>query len=423
MLAVAIHGRIYADRPDERQLTRFYLVLSSGGVLGTAFVALIAPLVFSAIYEYPLLVVAAPLALAVLSLPSAPGTSPGRQRFLDPKSLTVRLTTFAIVASLLWAALFVQDSAIALPAGAMFVLAGALVALSFRPALTAALMGGFAALLLTVTASNPLHRERTFFGVLEVRASAIQHTLYSGTTLHGLQVLDVRRTEATAYYLPTGPLGDCFDDLRSRTANSAAQGARIAVVGLGAGVMATYAEPNDDMTFIEIDAADARIAQDQQFFTFLADAPVQPRVLIGDGRLELEATPAGSFDLLILDAFSSDTVPAHLLTAEALQTYMSALRPTGILCVHLSNRHYDLPPSVVSTARSIGLAGVELRGQPTAQEVEWLGAQRSLWAAVGRPADIARFRAVGWTEPAPGLVLTDDYSDLTRLLLAGFREP
>jgi hypothetical protein len=124
-----------------------------------------------------------------------------------------------------------------------------------------------------------------------------------------------------------------------------------------------------------------------------------------------------------MDAFSSDSVPAHLLTAEALESYMSALRPTGVVCLQLSNRHYDLPPSVVSTARSIGLAGVERRGEPTPEEVERLGAQRSLWSVVGHAADVARFHARGWTEPAPGLVFTDDYSDLTRLLIAGFRQP
>ena len=422
VLATAIHGRLYADRPDERQLTRFYLVLSTGGVAGTAFVALVAPVIFDAIYEYPLLVVAAPLALAVVPRAAHVGLNAAK-RLIEPWPLLGRVAAFALVAGLLWAALFIQDSAIAVPVAAIFILAGALVTLSIRPIVTAVLMGGFAVLLLVVTFSNPLHRERTFFGVLEVRATAMEHLLYSGTTLHGVQVLDFRRTEATAYYLPTGPLGDCFDDLRSRTATAQSTGARIAVVGLGAGVMATYAQPTDELTFIEIDAADARIAQEPQFFTFLADAPVQPRVVIGDGRLELEALTPRSFDLLVLDAFSSDTVPAHLLTAEAIQTYMEVLRPTGIVCIHLSNRHYDLPPSVVSTARSVGLAGAELAGQPSEEEVEWLGAQKSLWTVVGQPADIARFVVLGWKDTPPGLVLTDDDSDLTRLLLTGFRQP
>jgi SAM-dependent methyltransferase len=418
VLAVAVHGRLAADRPDERQLTRFYLILAAGGVLGTASVALMAPLVLDSIFEYPLLVVAASAALGVLPAAGA-GVAPQPHRLLEFKPLVIRVLSFALVAVVLLAGLFAQDSAGASTLVGHFLVAAVIVAISARPLIATVATGALFGALIAATQTNPLHRERTFFGVLEVRGTAVEHALYSGTTLHGLQFLDHRRTMATTYFLPTGPFGGCVADLRARTG---AAGARIVVAGLGAGVMAAFVEPGDEMTFIEIDPADVRIAQNPAYFTYLSDAPEVPKVIIGDGRLELAAMPSQSLDLIVLDAFTSDAVPAHLLTAEAIATYVDKLRPGGVACFQLSNRYYDLAPSVASTASSVRLDAVERVGEPTEQEKSELGAQGSFWLVVGHPTDVARFARAGWTRPPPGIVLTDDYSDLTRLLFEGPRD-
>jgi len=252
--------------------------------------------------------------------------------------------------------------------------------------------------------------------VIEVRQLGESHAEYSGTTLHGLQYIDDRAKEPATYYSRAGPLGDVFEHLRSRT-----NGARIGVVGLGVGTIAAYAGPGDEMTFYEINSAVVDIARDAKYFTYLADAAVTPRVVVGDGRLSLEDQPSGSFDLLVLDAFSSDTVPAHLLTREAIETYTRTLRPGGVLAFHLSNRYYDLASPVAATARSIGLT-VLLRDSVLTGIPNDFGANDSLWLVATPGRDIAVLAAAGWSQaPDGGYVLTDDYSDLTRSLdLGGF---
>jgi hypothetical protein len=140
--------------------------------------------------------------------------------------------------------------------------------------------------------------------------------------------------------------------------------------------------------------------------------------VVGDGRLSLEAEPQASFDVLVLDAFSSDNVPAHLLTREAIETYRRAMRPGGIIVFHVSNRSYDLSPGIVSTAHSMGLSGRQLAYQPGPTRERDEGADGSDWVVVGDFADITRFAQRGWGSPRPGPVLTDDFSDLLRMLRA-----
>jgi SAM-dependent methyltransferase len=268
--------------------------------------------------------------------------------------------------------------------------------------------------LLYIGSTNPLVRERTFFGVIEVREAnqGIARSEFSGTTLHGLQFLDSRRYEPTTYYVRSGPLGDAMTDLRKRLPD----GANIGVVGLGTGTVAAYERPNDTMTFFEIDQAVIDLARDTRHFNYLADAPVPPRIVLGDARLSLAAEPSATYDLIVLDAFSSDAVPAHLLTREAMQTYLRTLRPGGIIAFHLSNRYYELVPAVATTARSTGLGAMGLSYVPNATRVDQIAARSSSWVVVGRPPDAARFKALGWSEPFVGPVLTDDFSDILRLL-------
>jgi len=159
------------------------------------------------------------------------------------------------------------------------------------------------------------------------------------------------------------------------------------------------------------------IAADKRFFSFLADSPAGIDVVKGDARLSLEATPDDSFDLLVLDAFSSDTVPVHLITKEAIQLYDRVLRPGGVMVFNVSNRFYDLPGSVVATARAAGLAATARGYAPAPEAVDRYAAQPSSWVVAGTSDAIAGFADLGWTAPEhPGPVLTDDFADLLQLL-------
>ena len=205
--------------------------------------------------------------------------------------------------------------------------------------------------------------------------------LFSGMTLHGLQFLDDRRDDPTAHYVEDGPVGDVFDLLRRRSPGAAS----IGIVGLGAGGLATYGEAGDTVRFYEIDPAVIMIAADERFFSYLGDSPADIGVVKGDARLSLEAAPDDSFDLLVLDAFSSDMVPVHLITEEAIELYDRVLRPGGVMVFNVSNRFYDLPGSVAATARAAGLAATAREYGPTPEAVDRYAAQPSSWVAAGTP--------------------------------------
>ena len=307
-----------------------------------------------------------------------------------------------------------DDPSTVVQIGLIFAVGAAVIAIARSPRVLAV---GTAVAVVAVLVANwpdPLVRVRTFFGVIEVRSSyfGLARSEFSGTTLHGLQFTDQRRTEATTYYVEAGPLGQVIADLYDRRPDGAAIGA----VGLGVGTVAAYVRPVDTITFYEIDQAVIDLARDTRWFTYLADTPTPPTVLLGDARLSLQDQPAASLDLLILDAFSSDAVPSHLLTREAIEGYMRTLRPGGVLAFHLSNRYYDLDGAVSSTARSIGLASLTERYVPDPPTPEGLAARPSIWVVTGQPDDVERFAGLGWSRPVPGPVLTDDFADLLRTL-------
>ena len=416
VLAVAIHGRLAGDRPEPRLLTRFYLVVTAGGAVGTAFVAILAPLIFSTIYEYPLLIVGGLVVLVLLPEPGIRQAARGRLR-TECIAVAGRVLPYAAIAGALYLLIDAREPTTAANVRNVLLLGAVVVAVAATPKVLAVVAPVTLAALIAINSTSPLLRTRTFFGVIEVRQGVDVHTEYSGTTLHGLQFTDARGAEPSTYYARVGPLGSVFDNLRSRTS-----GARIGVVGLGIGTIAAYAQPGDQMTFYEIDQTVVDIARDPAYFTYIPNAAVTPRIVVGDARLSLEDQAPGSFDLLVLDAFSSDTVPAHLLTREAIETYARTLRPGGVLAFHLSNRYYDLVGPVAATARSAGLHALSLRSEILPDAAKQYGASGSLWLVAGAGSDVAAFNAAGWNDaPAAGYVLTDDYSDLTRSLdFSGF---
>jgi hypothetical protein len=200
---------------------------------------------------------------------------------------------------------------------------------------------------------HTIYRGRTFFGPLRVDA-ADNDTLnrfVHGKTLHGAQFRGARRGARRlplTYYFPTGPVGQVFEVFKGKWAR-----ARIAVVGLGAGSLATYGQPGQEFTFFEIDPMVEVVAR--RHFTYLAESRARCRVVVGDGRLALAQEPDGYYDLIVLDAFSSDAVPTHLLTREALALYKSKLAPEGVLLVNITNSYLDLEPVVAGVAEANGL--------------------------------------------------------------------
>jgi SAM-dependent methyltransferase len=407
VFAVAIHSRLAANRPDARLLTRFYLIITAGGALGTAFVALVAPVIFSTIYEYPILIAGGIAALALLPRKAAKKHGPTR---LIPR--VWRLLPYAAVAVVLYALL----GEVQIEWLRYLLLGGAIVLAFLVSPLTLPVAAPLAlSIVIMFTSLKPLAQVRNFFGIVQVRAGRVEHVEFSGMTLHGIQFIDNRRRQPTSYYVRNGPLGDIFTDLRART-----QDARIGVVGLGAGAIAAYAQPGDQITFYEINPAVVKLARDTSIFTYLADAPVVSRIVQGDGRLSLQAEPAGSFDLLVLDAFSSDAVPAHLLTAEAMQNYRRVMRPGGVLVYNLTNRFYDLATPLAATAQSLGLAAAIRKSFYGQDEVQSTGAQDSDWLVVGDFATVSRLIAKSWQPVnSSGPALTDDFSDLTHWLHLG----
>jgi hypothetical protein len=263
--------------------------------------------------------------------------------------------------------------------------------------------------------AGPIVRaERTFFGVYQVLDNGDgRHWLLSGTTVHGLQDRD-RPDVPLTYYHPTGPIGQWFgatsgDDARHR----------VAVVGLGTGSLAAYGRPGDEMTFYEIDSAVGDIAADPDLFTYLDDSTADVDVVIGDGRLSLADTHE-RYDLIVLDAFSSDAIPVHLMTREALAIYRERLAPGGVIAFHVSNRYLDLSPVLARLAADADMPGLMRHDSPTAKE-QARGKVPSVWVLLtpdgddlAPVADDDRWRPLGDGHGTP--LWTDSFSDVVSVL-------
>jgi hypothetical protein len=412
------HGALALDRPEARHLTGFYLWLSAGGVLGGAFTALAAPLLFTRIVEYPLMLV---LACVLARRPDA-GAQRRAALVLDV------LAPVAVGAIGIAAIRAVQAGVGGMDSSAIGPVVGGLALLCLGFARRPVRFGlGIGAVLIASTfhqgvEGRLLHAERSFFGVHRVTLDPAgrYHVLLHGTTLHGMQSLEpARRREPLTYFYPTGPLGQVFDGLRGPAAKQS-----VAVVGLGAGSVSCYAEPGQRWTFYEIDPAVARIARDPRYFTFLDQCLPAARIVLGDARLSLARAGPGAYELIILDAYSSDAPPLHLLTREAFALYLDKLDPAGLIALNISNRHLDLEPVVGAVARAAGLASLT-RDDPAIGDAEWaLGKRPSHWVLLARePALLGALRDdPRWKPPAtpPGAVAwTDNFSSLLSALRRG----
>lgn len=382
-VALALHSEVAASRPPAGNLTEFYLWVSVGGMLGGLFCGLLAPLMFDWSYEHPVLLV-----LAAALLPAKPLLKRvGRLWQRHPTRWVLRyvLPVLAIIVSLwiserLWMSRSnVQGPAIALGGLAL----AAVIAIGHRKAFAvhfAAIMlalGGWTALDLSTI---PYARQRSFFGIYTLEGSMSRRVreLLHGTTLHGVQsTVPAYEREPMTYYARESGVG--------RALALARPDASIGFVGLGTGTLACYAERGQHWTAFEIDPAIVRIARDPRLFSYVSRCKPDLRIDLGDARLRLSRY-RNAFDLLAVDAFSSDAIPLHLMTAEAFETYARALKPGGLLLVHISNRHLDLEPVVAAIAKRQGWTAALRDYDPPDEQPSGIMYTRSQWIMLSHDA-------------------------------------
>jgi hypothetical protein len=385
--ALVCHGKLAAQRPAPEHATAFYLAIALGGVLGGVFNSLVAPLVFDRLVEYPLVVVLACL-VAPGGITPIEGQSPS-DRLLD---VLLPLIVFGLLAVLVAGPNEILEStpgmlAVILTCGMGTYACATGLRRPVRFALTA---GGL--LLASGLAREPggsvIDRERGFFGALKVlhdsRTNA--HRLLHGSTLHGQQSLDPELShEPSTYYAQSGPIGQVFDALEPEL--QASPGARVAIVGLGTGTLASYAKPGQCWTFYELDPTVVRIADDTRLFTYLAACRtrgVAIEIIPGDARQRLCPAADHSYRLIVLDVFSSDTIPAHMLTLEAFRLYRSKLVEGGLLVFHLSNRYFDFDPVIRMQADAADMASRIQYDLDLTEEEKRVGKLPSIWAVLAR---------------------------------------
>jgi hypothetical protein len=411
--AMVCHTLLFRRRPDAGNLTEFYVWMSFGGVLGGIFAALIAPAIFNTILEYPLLMLAA---FAI------------RPDLRDVSAKTW-LTDFGFVAlgsTVLAAAYIAMESRHAgsgLPIYATAVIAAA-VGLPFllrKPVIVLCL----AAVLFAVTGLFPpgqdiLYRGRSFFGVYKVLNQDGYHLFFHGTTAHGAEeIRDAKghlitgTPEPLAYYYRGGALGNAVE-----AARAAHPLHRVAAVGLGIGAMSCYRQPGEQWTFYELDPLVVRIAQDKSLFRSLSVCAPGVPVVVGDARLTLKAAPRDT-DVLILDAFTSDSVPVHLLTREAFTLYKSKLSPHGVIVFHISNRNLELADVVTASAAANGMVSTVHYALTKSSKSRKFSPE--VVVVAHGDADLAALKLGNdWTptKPKTGFrTWTDDYSNILGILL------
>lgn len=422
MVSVALHTAMYRLRPAAERLTGFYLAMSVGGVLGGVFAALIAPVIFDWTWEYPILVLAAGAMVPqhwLLDRVRRLWTTPGRARRIAALLILLVLAVLILLLLNEGDGMFARSQTG--PAFLAITLVG-LATIGVRPmfvlvlAVALFLFGGFRSLGMSLEGDA---RTRSYFGVYAIGEKPGLRQLSHGTTVHGIQLNGSPGLEAlpTSYYVPGSGVGQAMlaaDKLYGPNA-------RIGVVGLGAGTLACYARPGQRWRFFEIDPVVVRLARDDGRFTFLKRCLPDPDIVLGDARLRLAEQPSASLDLLALDAFSSDSVPMHLMTTEAFASYARVLSAKGLLLVHISNRFMDLRPVVSAAAIKGGWQAAELTYHPDGV-ARSEGATVSSWIALSRDRDMIlalKARDAGWRPlyRYPGFTAwSDDYATILPLL-------
>ena len=419
--ALQCHHALYQLRPKASRLTQFYLYMSLGGVIGGLLCGLIAPMVFNRVIEYPVLAI-----LSLLALPKVSEEPLHKWR----KQAFIAVAVGVVVFSLVVLAADQPSAALGMIA-AIFMAGCAILALFFlrRPVVV------LAGLMVLFLGTNVLRSivmteiaERSFFGVhkIETREDGRFRILNHGTTVHGaMRILkedgtpDTGRPQPLTYYHPDGPINAALI-----ATPGAETGRNLGVVGLGTGAHACNGATKDSWTFFEIDPLVIRIAKNPEHFRFLSTCAPEARIVTGDARLSLVKERDGLFDNLLIDAFSSDSIPVHLMTREALELYLAKLAPKGILTMHISNRHMELAGVVGALAREAGLAALPLHYPGGSGGTGYGASTPSTVVALARQGEtLAPLAEKGW-KPIPASEIrpwTDDFSDIISAIWRHYR--
>ena len=410
------HGQLANDRPSVQHLAEYYLWIASGGALGSVFNVLIAPKVFTSTVEYPLAIVFACMLLR--GEPEA-GNKGLRAKYLDviyPLGLYVLTVALAILITT-----YLRSASSILN---LFIVPGIPLILinhflrerptRFALALCAVML---ATVYYTGNTDRAVHVVRNFFGTTRVTTDSTGriNSLYSGSTVHGRQFVDQsRRCEPLSYHHENGPLGQIM-----AVFNAAPAKPRVAVIGLGAGAMASYSQPGQQWTFYEINPDVIDIARNSQYFTYLQNcARGSLSVVEGDARLSLQKAEDGYYGLIAFDAFSSDAIPIHLVTQQALDLYLSKLAEGGILVFHVSNRSLDLKPILADLAESRRLLCIGFDDlKPGSLE----GKDPSQWVVMARSSPEISYLSINsqWQRligRKDARVWSDDFSNILRAI-------
>lgn len=438
-LGMVCHGRLACARPSPSRLAEFYLWVALGGAMGGVFNTFVAPACFDSIAEYPLVLLLGCLVRPAVGSDSTKPRAPWPMLMDLALPAALLLVVGILTRGLTRLELRSVEAQLIVQVGIPCVLVLSFLRRPVRFALGVAVLLG-AAHVQNGTYGDVLVARRDFFGVhkvvlrqgpgidgVDVHGNKVStgvpfHYLYDGTTRHSSQAAaGPLRSEPTSYYHRTGPLGEIF-----QASGGAGRMNRIAVVGLGAGTLAAYGRPGRSITFYEIDPLVAAIARDDRLFTYLRDCLGATEIRIGDGRAELARAPDGLYDVIVLDAFSSDAIPVHLMTREAVALYFRKLAPDGLLLAHVTNQHLDLEPIFHAIAADLHLRGrSKLDDVPSIQEMQqgkdgshWIALARSE-APLGAIAADPEWLAVPLRPDAPvdrRFLWTDDHSSVLRVL-------
>ncbi|WP_036049437.1 fused MFS/spermidine synthase [Bradyrhizobium sp. Tv2a-2] len=416
LIAMACHGELARTRPAAKYLTGFYVALSFGGMLGGLFAGLIAPFTFSWIAEYPIL-----LALAALCRPAGGERLPRWSRWYWP---FLAVLAVALIAPALHAGgeirVWLEDHRVWV-AGSVALLAAAL-ALVFnanRWKVFATVVVALVMIRAYPSDDGRVETVRSFFGVhkIVVTPNGQYHVLMHGTTIHGAEKFlnddgspVTGRPEPISYYHKDGGIGQAITAIRERKAAPL----RVAVIGVGSGTLACAAEPGESWKFFEIDQTMVDAARDPRYFNYINSCQPDLKPVIGDARLTFAREPDGIYDLIIVDAYSSDAIPIHLATEQAMKIYKDKLAPQGAVVMHVSNRHLDLESVVVSIADANDLKSW-VYNEDSGRDDEYIFATDVVVSARD-DADVGQLASSDkWaeTEPTEGeRVWTDDYSNI-----------
>jgi hypothetical protein len=415
--ALVCHGELARIRPPASHLTEFYLWVSVGGVVGGLLTTLVAPLLFHSVAEYPLALVAAcllrPAPATAASVGVASSSALRFFRRVPPAyldlllPLALAMLTFLLVTASSYSGLS-SPLRMAVAFGLPLVICYLFL---FRPVRFGI---GIAVLLLaaqfqTSVHGDVLHSERSFFGIHRVTLDSTGNfvQLVHGSTVHGVQrlvhpaaesalgmagaVASDRSPEPLTYYYRSGPIGQVFSLPRIDETKPP-----VAIVGLGAGSLASYVAAGQQVDFYEIDPVVRRIAEDGRYFAFLKQCPGEWRVIMGDARLKLAQSADKRYGLIVIDAFNSDAVPLHLMTREALTLYLKKLAVGGVIACNVSNRYLELQPVLADLAHELGLVCLSCSDLHVTAQERQLGKAPSIWVVLASRTDDVEPLADDW---------------------------